>query len=262
MSSGRSIFFLRNASSSSSSSNGRFSFHGGLFSHRSLLSPPTSAPILTKQLSRAYVRSHLRFKKHIESELPPSVSPKKIGLVGWYLGMIEARPVLTKGVTAGIIFTGADVSSQMITLTSSDSYDPIRTLRMAGYGMLISGPSLHLWFNFVSRILPKRDLLSTLKKMFMGQTVYGPLINATFFSVNAVLQGENGAEIVARLKRDMIPTTLNGLVYWPICDFITFKFIPVRLQPLVSNSFSFIWSIYITYMASLKKVSMDKIPTD
>lgn len=42
--------------------------------------------------------------------------------------------------------------------------------------------------------------------------------------------GENVAEIVARLKRDMLPTTINGLIYWPMCDFITFKFIPVRLQ--------------------------------
>lgn len=174
--------------------------------------------------------------------------------------MIEARPVLTKGITAGLIFTVADVSSQMITLTDSDSFDPIRTLRMAGYGMLLSGPSLHLWFNFVSKILPKRDIVTTLKKMLMGQTVYGPLMTSIFFSFNASLQGETGGEILARLKRDLVPTTISGLMYWPICDFITFKFIPVRLQPLISNSFSYFWTIYITYMASLEKASSDERP--
>ncbi|XP_077216315.1 uncharacterized protein LOC143850912 isoform X2 [Tasmannia lanceolata] len=182
---------------------------------------------------------------------------KSTGLVRWYLGMIESHPVLTKSLTAGFIFTVADISSQMITLTSSDSFDPIRTSRMAGYGMLISGPSLHLWFNFVSRILPKRDIVTTLKKLVLGQTVYGPIITVVFFSVNAGLQGENGSEIVARLKRDVIPTMINGLVYWPACDFITFKFVPVRLQPLISNSFSFLWTIYITYMASLEKAVTD-----
>ena len=100
--------------------------------------------------------------------------------------------------------------------------------------------------------------------------------------------GETGAEIFARLKRDLIPTLKSGVVYWPICDFITFKFIPVRLQvtqnpisslvseslssslsvslvffqPLVSNSFSFLWTIYITYMASLEKADVEKISTD
>lgn len=42
--------------------------------------------------------------------------------------------------------------------------------------------------------------------------------------------GETAAEIVARLKRDMLPTTISGLIYWPMCDFVTFKFIPVQLQ--------------------------------
>lgn len=68
-------------------------------------------------------------------------------------------------------------------------YDLVRTLRMAGYGMLILGPSLHYWYNFMSRVFPKRDFLSTFKKMGMGQIVYGPAMTAVFFSVNAALQG-------------------------------------------------------------------------
>ncbi|KAJ3675581.1 hypothetical protein LUZ60_004623 [Juncus effusus] len=181
------------------------------------------------------------------------------GFVGWYLGMIGARPILTKSITAGVIFTAADVSSQMITAVPEFSLDFMRTIRMASYGILLSGPSLHLWFNFLSRILPKRDLTTTFKKMFIGQAVYGPIITTVFFSFNAALQGETIVEIIARLKRDLIPTFLNGLVYWPLCDFITFKFIPVHLQPLVSNSFSFLWTIYLTYMASLKKPSIEEM---
>lgn len=42
--------------------------------------------------------------------------------------------------------------------------------------------------------------------------------------------GENGKEIFARLKRDFVPTMISGVMYWPLCDFITFKFIPVQLQ--------------------------------
>uniref|UniRef100_A0A0E0MMT8 Uncharacterized protein n=1 Tax=Oryza punctata TaxID=4537 RepID=A0A0E0MMT8_ORYPU len=201
--------------------------------------------------------------------VPPSTSPfvqagsrrgavgVGSGVVAWYLGSIEARPVLTKSVTAAAIFTVADLSSQMITLGPEDSLDLVRTLRMASYGLLISGPSLHIWFNFVSKLLPKQDVVNTFKKMFLGQAVYGPIINSVFFSYNAGLQGETIPEIMARLKRDLIPTIKSGLIYWPLCDFITFKFIPVHLQPLVSNSFSFLWTIYITYMASLKKADVD-----
>ncbi|KAJ0441790.1 hypothetical protein HanRHA438_Chr16g0749811 [Helianthus annuus] len=174
-------------------------------------------------------------------------------LIGWYLGMVKTRPILTKSVTSAFIYTAADLSSQTIAGSPSDSYDLVRTVRMAGYGMILLGPSLHFWFNFVSRLFPKRDLFSTFKKMFMGQAIFGPIMTVVFFSVNAGLQGESGSEIVARLKRDLIPTLINGVMYWPVCDFVTFRFIPVHLQPLVSNSFAYIWTVYMTYMAGLEK---------
>ncbi|KAL4565465.1 hypothetical protein LXL04_029561 [Taraxacum kok-saghyz] len=34
------------------------------------------------------------------------------------------------------------------------------------------------------------------------------------------------------------------------------KFVPVHLQPLVSNSFAYIWTVYMTYMASLEKAGV------
>ena len=83
-----------------------------------------------------------------------------------------------------------DVFTQSIPQASSESYDLVRTARMAGYGLLILGPTLHYWFNLMSRLFPKRDLITTFKKMAMGQTVYGPTMNVVFFSLNAALQGK------------------------------------------------------------------------
>ncbi|KAG8368464.1 hypothetical protein BUALT_Bualt15G0048100 [Buddleja alternifolia] len=143
---------------------------------------------------------------------------------------------------------------QMTPYTDKCEYDVMRSVRMAGYGLLILGPTIHYWYTYMSRVFPKRDIASTLKKMALGQTFYGPAMTVIFFSANAALQGESGSEIMARLKRDLIPTFINGIMYWPICDFVTFKFIPVHLQPLVTNSFSYLWTVYMTYMASLEKV--------
>lgn len=66
---------------------------------------------------------------------------------------------------------------------------------MAGYGLMFLGPSLHLWFNFVSKIFPKTDMVSTLKKMVMGQTIYGPCLTTIFLSLNALLQGTSYFQI-------------------------------------------------------------------
>ncbi|KAJ0233441.1 22 kDa peroxisomal membrane protein [Hirschfeldia incana] len=180
-------------------------------------------------------------------------SSPKVGFVGWYLGMVKSRPIITKSVTSSIIYVAADLSSQTISKKASESYDLYRTARMGGYGLLVLGPTLHYWFNFMSTLFPKQDLITTFKKMAMGQTIYGPIMTVVFFSLNASLQGESGSDIVARLKRDVIPAMFNGVMYWPLCDFITFRFFPVHLQPLVSNSFSYLWTIYMTYMANREK---------
>jgi len=36
------------------------------------------------------------------------------GFIGWYLGMVKSRPVLTKSVTSSLIYIAADLSSQVI----------------------------------------------------------------------------------------------------------------------------------------------------
>jgi protein Mpv17 len=77
----------------------------------------------------------------------------------------------------------------MYTFGPEESLDLLRTLRMASYGLLISGPTLHYWFNFISKVFPKKDVVNTLKKMFLGQAVYGPIANSVFFSYKAALQG-------------------------------------------------------------------------
>lgn len=219
----------------------------------------------TQQPIRPYFRLPDSFRKTKEvvgvfpsvqqSSVSSIISVVKVELLEWYLTMVKCRPVLTKSITSALIYTAADLSSQTISLSSSEPYDLIRTLRMAGYGMLILGPSLHYWFNLMSKLFPSKDLFSTFKKMALGQSLFGPSMTVVFFSMNAFLQGENGDEIIARLKRDLLPTMLNGVMYWPVCDFITFRFVPVHLQALVSNSFSYVWTVYMTYMASLEKAA-------
>uniref|UniRef100_A0A0D6QTJ8 Peroxisomal membrane protein MPV17 n=1 Tax=Araucaria cunninghamii TaxID=56994 RepID=A0A0D6QTJ8_ARACU len=217
-----------------------------------------------RQNCRTFTQS--RALRQSETSAAARSLPSTNGILRWYLEMVRKHPVLTKSVTASFILTAADITSQVITYAASDGLDASdkleidkqRTLRMTGYGFFLSGPTLHLWFNFMSKILPKTDIISTVKKMVLGQTIYGPVITVVFFSVNAFLQGESGSEILARLKRDLIPTFLSGVMYWPLCDFITYRYVPVHLQPLVSNSFSFIWTVYLTYMASLKKVNLEE----
>lgn len=43
----------------------------------------------------------------------PSSSKQKVGLLAWYLGMLESRPIITKSISSGIIYGVADLTSQV-----------------------------------------------------------------------------------------------------------------------------------------------------
>ncbi|KAK8568223.1 hypothetical protein V6N13_106155 [Hibiscus sabdariffa] len=240
-------------------------------------------PFLRNQ-TQGQTREYFRFpnvvRKVREYEIPPSLftspfsssssssstaSSGKVGFVGWYLGMVKSWPILTKSVTSSAIYIAADLSSQTISKSSADPYDLVRMSRMAGYGLLVLGPSLHFWFNLMSKLFPKTDLITTFKKMAMGQLIFGPVMTVVFFSLNARLQGESGEEIVSRLKRDLLPTMLSGVMYWPFCDFITFRFIPVHLQPLVFSKPSSLFSPFRAFdqsWATLTSGILTPRPTD
>lgn len=86
--------------------------------------------------------------------------------------------------------------------------------------MLILGPSLHFWFNFMSKVLPKRDIMTTLKKIVMGQILFGPAMTVIFFSVNAALQGKTNSIIFTRHVNKVLflglrtaPTSFYALFY-------------------------------------------------
>lgn len=103
------------------------------------------------------------------------------GIISWVAGQIL------------VVFTNLMmfffVNCQTITMPPSGSLDLMRTLRMAGYGLFILGFLQHTWFNFLGRVLPKRDIFTTLKKIVVGQLVFGPLTTSIFFTYNATLQG-------------------------------------------------------------------------
>uniref|UniRef100_A0A7N2N661 Uncharacterized protein n=1 Tax=Quercus lobata TaxID=97700 RepID=A0A7N2N661_QUELO len=220
--------------------------------------------LATHQQWRAYARFPSQLSKtRVPNTLSPpsrsfsSSSSSKSGFLGWYLGNLQSRPLITKCITSSLIYVASDLTSQvgdlgpskpthiasflgmaptfplntyaacsgcmrnvgawsyvvyaviidfsvtvivvallvaygmMITLPPSGSFDTTRTFRMAAYGLVILGPSQHFWFNSLSKILPKRDVLTTLKKTSMGQTIYGPIITTIFFSYNAGLQGRS-----------------------------------------------------------------------
>lgn len=82
----------------------------------------------------------------------------------------------------------------MSAYTASDgepvAWDSFRSARMLAVGLFMSGPLLHLWFGRVGKLIPGRDIASTLKKLVLGQLLFGPAFCAAFFAINAYALGK------------------------------------------------------------------------
>ncbi|XP_024396715.1 uncharacterized protein [Physcomitrium patens] len=214
-------------------------------------------------MTNDFTRVHLPWKPSSSRSVCPrgftsDASATQSGFIAWYLRMLDKYTFPTKSITAANILAFADITAQYLaneTLKEGETkqdWDKIRTLRMLGIGAFFTAPILHIWFNLMLWRFPKTDVASSMKKVLAGQLIASPVVNSSFFAVNSFLQGESGEQAIEKIKRDLWPTWKSGAMYWPILDFVTFRYIPIHLQVLFNNCCSFVWTIYLTSMAGKK----------
>ena len=166
-----------------------------------------------------------------------------------YSASLTNRPVITKSLTSCAIFAFADQAGQKIQGES----DSTRTITSALVGLLYFGPALHYWLMMISRVVPGFDVVSTLKKTLLGQSMFGPVITCVFFGASLIsTQGlaSGLAQWPQKIRQDLLATWASGLCYWPIVDLICYGFVPFKWIPLGYNVASFFWTIYLSIQAA------------
>ena len=62
-------------------------------------------------------------------------------------------------------------------------------------------------------------------------------MNGGSFASVALLSGKSGADIRDKVSRDVAPTWLTGVCYWPFVMALTFRVVPLRHRALSSAGF-------------------------
>lgn len=63
--------------------------------------------------SRRTITGSRKVDVGVEAAAVPAGSASKLNFVAWYLRKLDQRPLLTKSLTAGTIYTGSDLCSQV-----------------------------------------------------------------------------------------------------------------------------------------------------
>lgn len=166
-----------------------------------------------------------------------------------YLQQLEKRPLKTKAVTAGVLAGSSDLLAQRL---SGGSINWRRTLAIALYGVVWSGPAGHFWQQALERLFPdKKDPLRSAKKVLLDQLTFGPLCNGLFLAFMAgVVEGRGWAGTRDKLRRDFAGVQQRGWRLWPLASFISQQFVPLQLRVLWLNAVAFLWSLFLILRSS------------
>lgn len=178
-----------------------------------------------------------------------------------YASWLERRPIITKSVTASLIFGLSDYLAQVLEARSSSSkagnakptasLNARRIIWAMAVGLLYFGPAAHVWYDNIFRLLPGTSLLSTLQKAALGQLIFGPSFTCIFFATTLIQSGQWSFNAwFKKIAQDLPKAWLAGVGFWPLMDLISYSFISREWIPLFINCCSLVWTIYLSLIAN------------
>lgn len=188
--------------------------------------------------------------------------------VEWYVSMLEKHPLMTKAITASVIAGAGDFLAQYIAhkihirtngiesvVKPLFRHDTRRGFACMCDGLLISGPLMHLFYDFMERILPisSGGSFAAIVHVLADSVLLDSIFVATAMTMTGLLEGFSfSSEIIPQFKSDYVPaltaswTTSTALI--PI-EFLCFRYLPLSLRTLSMNFTSVIWDGVIYFMA-------------
>ncbi|CAB9510590.1 PXMP2/4 family protein [Seminavis robusta] len=198
---------------------------------------------------------------------PSAVTGALVALGTFYSNSLESAPVLTKSVTAAVLFGISDQLAQGLEIqrnrakTGETSSKPLvaitnkkRSVFSALVGLLYFGPMAHLWYGWIFKTFPGKSMLSILQKAALGQFFFAPPLFCVFFAAALLQNGQfTLTNWISKIRQDLIKGWLGGLGFWPFINYISYGYVPPKYIPLFINVMGLIFNIYVSLIANLKQ---------
>jgi hypothetical protein len=181
-------------------------------------------------------------------------------LVAWrrYEAALARAPLRTKATTGAAIMALSDCVAQALQRrrrrqrgedAAAAPWDVPRTASLALLGLLWSGPSVHLWQDWLARaVFPGQPATLALacKKTACDQAFYGPASNVVLMVyVSCVVNGVPLGEALGASLRRLPTVQLRALRFWPLVSLSSYALVAPDNRALYANVASLLWSTYL-----------------
>eukprot|EP00937_MAST-01D_sp_MAST-1D-sp2_P003945 g3945.t1 len=183
-------------------------------------------------------------------KLCSSANPKNGASSGspWqqYLKLLETHPIMTKAVTSGVIGGIGDYCCQK---WFDGRVDAKRLATFTFLGAALVGPTLHVWYGVLGRLLPRPGTVGAVQRMALDQGMFAPTFIPVFISSLMILEGKPISAVPGEVKKAWWPAVTGNWGIWIPAQLINFRFMPPNLQVLFANVVGCVWNVYLSWVA-------------
>ena len=121
-------------------------------------------------------------------------------------------------------------------------------IRFALFGGLIHGPTGHLFYRSLNRLIPGSTPTIVATKVLIDEIVWKPIFISLLFIFIGIVGGSTPNLIVNKLKSDAWIAVLGSWLIWPIAHALNFNMIPARSRLLYINTVQLIFNIFLSHV--------------
>lgn len=173
-----------------------------------------------------------------------------------YVHLLKTYPATTKTLT-GAFFVGlGDAVAQKFIENRSfkdGTFDTTRTLRFAGVALLFITPTTRAWIDvilprYIKPINSSNKTIFALKKVFADATIFSPVICCMVLGLNMWFTFQYTPGQVCQSLKERVPgVVFASWAWWPVNQFINFRFVPLHFQHNYIMAAAFVWNTYLSW---------------
>ncbi|KAL5225155.1 hypothetical protein ABZP36_011794 [Zizania latifolia] len=175
-------------------------------------------------------------------------------LLAWYLLSLDKHPVATKAVTSAVLTLAGDLICQLA-VDRVPELDLKRTFVFTFLGLVLVGPTLHVWYLYLSKLVTINGASGAVARLLLDQFIFSPVFIGVFMSLLVTLEGKPSL-VVPKLKQEWFSSVIANWQLWIPFQFLNFYFVPQKFQVLAANFVALAWNVILSFKAH-KKVAAE-----
>jgi len=167
--------------------------------------------------------------------------------LAWYLMSLDKNPIATKAVTSAVLTLAGDLICQLV-IDQVPELDLRRTFVFTFLGIALMGPTLHVWYLYLSKLVTISGASGVITRLILDQLIFSPIFIGLFMSLLVTFEGKPSL-VVPKLKQEWLSSVVANWQLWIPFQFLNFYFVPQKFQVLAANFVALAWNVILSFKA-------------